>query len=88
MSTQLTLDDELSGVVDLIGRDTGLSEPDIIRSALIEKLDRIIRERAAAGRIAELRIILERLTPPSGAGSYKTNAESDAWMYDEHGLPH
>lgn len=88
MSKQVMLDDDLRGIVEVIERRTGLTEADIMRTALEEKLARIEGEREAKWRLDELKIILERLTPPAGHGSYMTNAESDAWMYDEHGLPH
>jgi hypothetical protein len=88
MSRQLTLDDDLDDIVQAIERQTGLTEAAVIRAALQEKLVRIDREREAMRRLDELKFILDRLTPPVGNGSYMTNAESDAWMYDEHGLPH
>ena len=88
MSRQLVLDDDLYSVVETIERRTGLSEIDVGRAALTEKLARIERERDTVRRLEELKLILQRLTPLPGGGSYMTNAESNAWMYDEHGLPH
>ena len=46
------------------------------------------QERRAASRLEDLKLALERLTPPAGRRSIMTHAEGDAWMYDEHGLPH
>lgn len=88
MSKQITLDDDLCDIVAAIERQTGLTESDVMRSALEDKLTSVERQRDAVRRLGELKLILERLTPPAGRGSYMTNAESDAWLYDEHGLPH
>ncbi len=88
MSKQISLDDDLCEIVGVIERQTGLTEAAIMRSALEEKLVRVERQGNAMRRLEELKIILERLTPAPGRRTYMTNAESDAWMYDEHGLPH
>jgi hypothetical protein len=88
MSRQLVLEDDLYTVVEAIERQTGLSEIDVVRAALNEKLERVQREREAAFRLKELKTILQRLTPLPGQSTYMTNEEFDAWMYDEHGLPH
>lgn len=88
MTRHFTLDDELSAVVATIERRTGLDEAAVVRSALQEKLERIDRERLTANRLKELKLVLERLTPPLGKGTYMTHAEGDAWLYDERGLPH
>lgn len=88
MTKQLILDDDLNATLQTIERQTGLEASAVIRVALQEKLARVERERTVARRLAELKIVLERLTPPAGEASYMTDAEGDAWMYDEHGLPH
>ena len=88
MGMQLNLDDDLSAMVEAIERQTGLDREVVVRTALHEKRDRLARGSDADRRLQELKLVLERLTPPAGQGSYMTHAEGDAWLYDEHGLPH
>ena len=88
MSRQLVIDDDLGDLLEKVEARTGLTETAAVRAALEEKLARVDRERRVSERLAELKLILARLAPASDQRGYMTQKEGDAWMYDEHGLPH
>lgn len=88
MATQLDLDDETGTVLADLVRQTGRDQANIVREALRDKQERLLNEQHAAYRLTELKEILRRLTPPPGERRYMSHSEGDAWLYDEHGLPH
>lgn len=87
MATQLDIDEATDTVLADIVRRTGRDPASILREALHEKQERLLKEQQAAFRLAELKEILKRLEP-SGGRPYMSHSEGNAWLYDERGLPH
>ncbi|MBV8972223.1 MAG: type II toxin-antitoxin system VapB family antitoxin [Sphingomonadaceae bacterium] len=66
---------------------TGKSVTQAVGDALQHELATIEREREVERRLGELKRILAEL-PPHSHPKRRTDAEADAWLYDENGLPH
>lgn len=88
MATHVEIDGDDEIMLADIVQKTGLDATGVIRSALHEKRERLLKEQRAAFRLAELKEILRRLAPLGGSHRYMTHSEGDAWLYDENGLPH
>lgn len=79
--------DDVREMATRLAAATGKSITQAVGDALRRELAELDRHRDVERRLAELREITASIRadlPPD----FMTHREFDAWLYDEHGLPH